>query len=40
VCKSGKGGRIDLVFMAQAGQVAPEGATRDAICRVIEGAAG
>ena len=40
VRKSGKGSRIDVVFMVQAGQVAPEGTTRDAICRVIEGAAG
>ncbi|CAM5516143.1 hypothetical protein ACHMW4_21420 [Mesorhizobium sp. UC22_110] len=38
--KSGKGSRIDVVFMVQAGQIAPEDATRDAICRVIEGAAG
>lgn len=40
VRKSGKGSRVDVVFKVQAGQVAPEGATRDAICRVIDGAAG
>lgn len=38
VRKSGKGSRVDLVFMIQQGQVAAEGPTRSAVCRVIEGA--
>lgn len=37
---SGKGSRVDLVFMVQQGQVAPEAMIRSAACRVIEGAKG
>lgn len=40
VRKSGKGSRIDVVFMVQAGQIAPEDVTRDSICRLIADAAG
>lgn len=40
VRKSGKGSRVDTVFMVQPGQVAPEGTTRSALCRIIESAEG
>lgn len=40
VRKSGKGSRVDLVFMVAPGQVAPEGTTKTAICRVIASANG
>ncbi|MGN6098236.1 MAG: hypothetical protein ACTHP8_18635 [Bosea sp. (in: a-proteobacteria)] len=38
--KSGKGTRVDAVFVVQAGQVAPEDYVRKAFCRVIGGARG
>jgi hypothetical protein len=40
VRKSGKGSRVDLVFMVAPGQVAAESTTRSAICRVIASANG
>lgn len=40
VRKSGKGSRVDAVFMVQAGQIASEGLTRAAICRVVGAASG
>ena len=40
VRKSGKGSRVDLVFMGAPGEVAPEGTTKTAICRVIASANG
>lgn len=40
VRKSGKGSRVDAVFMVQVGQVAPEGTVRSALCRVVEAAGG
>ncbi len=39
VRKSGAGSRVDAVFTVQPGQIAPEGATRTAICRVMRSAA-
>lgn len=36
--KQGANTRVDAVFVVQAGQVAPEGYVRDALCRVISGA--
>ncbi|PZU94100.1 MAG: hypothetical protein DI527_04140 [Chelatococcus sp.] len=38
--KSGPATRVDAVFVVQAGQVAPEGYVRDALCRVISGGRG
>ncbi|MGL4322539.1 MAG: hypothetical protein ACRCTD_00760 [Beijerinckiaceae bacterium] len=40
VRKAGKGSRVDAVFMVQVGQIAAEGATRGAICRIIESVGG
>ncbi|MBA8901388.1 MULTISPECIES: hypothetical protein [unclassified Phyllobacterium] len=40
VRKAGKGSRIDVVFMVAIGQIAPEGTTRTAICRIIAAANG
>lgn len=40
VRKSGSGSRVDVVFMVQPGQVAPEAATRSAICRIVDAAPG
>ncbi len=40
VRRAGGATRVDAVFMVQPGQVAPEGITRNAICRVIGAAAG
>lgn len=39
VRRKGKATRVDAVFIVQVGQVAPEGLTRSAICRVVEAAA-
>lgn len=38
--KSGPATRVDAAFVVQAGQVAPEGYVRDALCRVIAGGRG
>lgn len=38
--KSGPAVRVDAAFTVQAGQVAPEGYLRDALCRVIAGGRG
>lgn len=38
VRKAGKGSQVDVVFMVQAGQVAPERTTKAAICRIISAA--
>lgn len=38
--QSGPATRVDAVFVVQAGQVAPEGYVRDALCRVIAGGRG
>jgi hypothetical protein len=38
--QSGPATRVDAVFAVQAGQVAPEGYVRDALCRVIAGGRG
>lgn len=38
VRKTKQGARVDAVFMVQPGQVAPEGATRGGICRIVESA--
>lgn len=35
---SGKGTRVDIVFTVQPGQIADEGATRIAMCGIIDGA--
>ncbi len=35
--KVGGSTRVDAVFVVQAGQIAPEGYVRDALCRVIAG---
>lgn len=40
VRKSGNGSRVDAVFMVQVGQVAPEGATRGALCRIVDSVGG
>lgn len=39
VRKAGAGSRVDAVFVIQQGQIAPEGATRSALCRVVGSAA-
>lgn len=36
--KAGSGTRVDVVFMVQPGQIAPEDYIRQAFCRVISGA--
>lgn len=38
--RSGPATRVDAAFVVQAGQVAPEGYVRDALCRVIAGGRG
>ncbi|KPH79095.1 hypothetical protein [Bosea vaviloviae] len=38
--QSGPATRVDAVFVVQAGQIAPEGYVRDALCRVIAGGRG
>ncbi|MBM7850345.1 hypothetical protein JOD31_000557 [Methylopila capsulata] len=38
VRKEAAGSRVDAVFAVKPGQVAPEGATRDAMCRMISAA--
>ncbi|HEV7260699.1 MAG TPA: hypothetical protein VGN82_23155 [Bosea sp. (in: a-proteobacteria)] len=38
--QSGPATRVDAAFVVQAGQVAPEGYVRDALCRVIAGGRG
>lgn len=40
VRKAGAGSRVDAVFMVQVGQVAPEGAVRGAICRILDSVGG
>lgn len=38
--KSGKGARVDAVFMVQIGQMADAGTVRNAICRIVSAAGG